>query len=120
VFLSYQLTLRRKPTGTTACVGKRCMLEGVVEHGIRMARPLWVRLDCLNSNRDLVKVRSHRKNAWNRCHILHWLEPLAGVLPECERRPARSDQEMSGDPNGRLERISKTYHGITYEGRPSR
>ena len=48
VFLSYQLTLRRKPRGTTACVGKRCMLEGVVEHGIRMARPLWVRLDCLN------------------------------------------------------------------------
>jgi hypothetical protein len=80
VFLSYQLTLRRKPTGTTACVGKRCMLEGVVEHGIRMARPLWVRLACLNSNLDLVKVRAHRKNAWNRCHILHWLEPLASVL----------------------------------------
>ena len=63
VFLSYQLTLRRKPTGTIACVGKRCMLEGVVEHGIRMARPLWVRLDCLNSNLDLVKVSTHRKNA---------------------------------------------------------
>ncbi len=63
VFLSYQLTLRRKPMGTTACVGKRCMLEGVVEHGIRMARPLWVRLDCLNSNLDLVKVRTHWKNA---------------------------------------------------------
>ena len=44
-------------------LGKRSMSEGVVEHGIRMARPLWVRLDCLNSNLDLVYGRTHRKNA---------------------------------------------------------
>ncbi len=44
-------------------LGKRRMLEGVGEHGSRMARPLWVRLDCLNSNLDLVYVSAHRKNA---------------------------------------------------------
>lgn len=44
-------------------LGKRRMLEGVVEHGSRMARPPWVRLNCLNSNLDLVNVTTHRKNA---------------------------------------------------------
>ena len=32
------------------------MLERVVEHGSRKARPLRVRLNCLNSNLDLVFV----------------------------------------------------------------
>jgi hypothetical protein len=44
-------------------LGKRHMLESVVKHGSRMARPLRVRLNCLNSNLDLVYVRAHRKNA---------------------------------------------------------
>jgi hypothetical protein len=30
----------------------------------------------------------------------------------------RSHQEMSKGPNVRLERISKTYHGTPYGGRP--
>jgi hypothetical protein len=77
-------------------LGKRCMNESVVGHGNRMARPLRVRLDCLNLNLNLVKVRTHRKNARNRCHTLRWLEPLADVLPECERGPTRSDHEISG------------------------
>jgi hypothetical protein len=97
---------------------KRRMLEGVVKHGCRMARPPWVKLDCLNSNLDLVYVRAHRKNACKRCHFLLWSEPEAEAIPEGEGRLTKSDQEMSGDPKVRLERISKTYHGITYEGRP--
>jgi hypothetical protein len=44
-------------------LGKRGMFEGVVEHGNRTARPLWVKLHCLNSNLDLVNVCTHRKNA---------------------------------------------------------
>jgi hypothetical protein len=43
--------------------GKRCMLESVVEQGIRTTRSLGVKLDCLNSNPDLVYVPTHRKNA---------------------------------------------------------
>jgi len=39
------------------------MLESVVKHGCRMARPPWVKLDCLNSNLDLVNWNAHRKNA---------------------------------------------------------
>jgi hypothetical protein len=35
-------------------LGKRRMLESVVKHGSRMARSLWVKLNCLNSNLDLV------------------------------------------------------------------
>ena len=42
---------------------KRCMSESVVGQGIRMARSLRVRLNCLNSNLDLVFVTTHRKNA---------------------------------------------------------
>jgi hypothetical protein len=44
---------------------------------------------------------------------------LAEAIPECERRLTKSDQEMNGGPKVWLERISKTYHGITYKGRPS-
>ena len=44
-------------------LGKRRMLESVVRHGDRTARPLRVKLDCLNSNLDLVYGRTHRKNA---------------------------------------------------------
>jgi hypothetical protein len=101
-------------------LGKRRMLESVVKHGSRRARPLRVKLDCLNSNLDLVYVNAHRKNACNRCHLLLWPEPLAEAIPEDERRLTKSDQEMNGDPKVRLERISETYHGITYEGRPLR
>jgi hypothetical protein len=40
---------------------KRRMPESVVEHGSRRARPLWGKLDCLNSNLDLVYVNTLRK-----------------------------------------------------------
>ncbi len=40
--------------------GKRCMLESVVEQGIRTTRSLCVKLDCLNPNPDGVKVHTHR------------------------------------------------------------
>ncbi len=39
------------------------MLEGVVEQGYRTARPLWIKLDCLNLNLNLVQGPTHRKNA---------------------------------------------------------
>ncbi len=44
-------------------LGKRRMSEGVVGQGVRMARSLWIKLDCLNLNLNRVKVRAHRKNA---------------------------------------------------------
>jgi len=44
-------------------LGKRRMSECVVGQGVRMARSLWIKLDCLNLNLNLVKVRAHRKNA---------------------------------------------------------
>jgi hypothetical protein len=44
-------------------LGKRDLLESVVELGLRMARTLGVKLDCLNPNLDLVNVTTHRKNA---------------------------------------------------------
>ena len=53
--------LEVKAEGDKSRLRKRCMLEGVVEHGSRMARSLWVKLDCLNSNLDLVYVTTHRK-----------------------------------------------------------
>jgi hypothetical protein len=34
--------------------GKRCMSESVVGQGIRMTRSLGVKLNCLNSNPNLV------------------------------------------------------------------
>ncbi len=40
--------------------GKRHMLESVGEQGVRTARFLRVKLDCLNPNPDGVEVRTHR------------------------------------------------------------
>jgi hypothetical protein len=40
--------------------GKRRMLESVVEQGVRTTRFLGVKLDCLNSNPDGVKVCTYR------------------------------------------------------------
>jgi len=39
------------------------MSESVVGQGIRTTRFLCVKLDCLNSNFNVVNVRTHRKNA---------------------------------------------------------
>jgi len=39
------------------------MSEGVVGQGNRMARSLWIKLNCLNLNPNLVNVPTHRKNA---------------------------------------------------------
>jgi hypothetical protein len=65
--------------------GKRCMPESVVEQGTRTTRSLCVKLNCLNSNPDLVNGPTHRKNACNRCHALYWQEPEADTLLERER-----------------------------------
>ena len=62
-FLSYQLTRWRKPNGTRACWESGACPEGVVGYGNRMARPLWIRLNCLNLNPNRVQVTTHRKNA---------------------------------------------------------
>jgi len=59
-----------------------------------MARTLWVKLDCLNPNLDLVKVTTHRKNAWKRCCVLHRYERWTDALPEHKRPPTRWGQEM--------------------------
>jgi hypothetical protein len=68
---------------------KRCMPESVVGQGRRTTRSLGVKLDCLNSNPDLVFGPTHRKNACNRCHALHWHEPEADAILEREREPTR-------------------------------
>jgi hypothetical protein len=44
-------------------LGKQRMSEGVVGQDDCMARSLWIKLDCLNPNLDLVEVRTRRKNA---------------------------------------------------------
>ncbi len=43
--------------------GKRCLSESVVGQGIRTTRILCVKLDCLNSNLNVVNGRTHRNNA---------------------------------------------------------
>jgi hypothetical protein len=68
---------------------KRCMPESVGGQGIRTTRSLGVKLDGLNSNPDLVVVRTHRNNACNRCHALYWHEPEAGAILERGREPTR-------------------------------
>ena len=44
-------------------LGKRYILESVVEEGNRRTRSLWVELNCPNSNPDGVHGTTHRKNA---------------------------------------------------------
>jgi hypothetical protein len=55
--------LDAKVEGDKSRLRKRCMFESVVEQGIRRTRSLGVKLDCLNSNPDVVFVPTHRKNA---------------------------------------------------------
>ena len=38
----------------------------------RQTRLVGQKLDCLNSNPDLVKLAAQRKNVWYRCHPLLW------------------------------------------------
>ena len=80
IFLGYQSTWMRKAEGDKSRLRKRGMLESVVEQGHRMTRSPWVKLDCLNSNPDGVKVRTHRKNACNRCHVLSRHKRWAGAI----------------------------------------
>ena len=55
--------LEVKAEGDKSRLRKRGMLEGVVEQGYRKARPLRIKLDCLNLNLNLVQGPTHRKNA---------------------------------------------------------
>jgi hypothetical protein len=55
-----------------------------------MTRFLCVKLNCLNSNLNVVERPTHRKNACNRCHALSGQEPEAGAIPKRERGPTRS------------------------------
>jgi hypothetical protein len=61
--LGLSVYLAAKAQGDRSRLRKRCMLEGAVEQGNRRTRSLGVKLDCLNSNLDEVKVRTHRKSA---------------------------------------------------------
>ena len=52
-----------KTEGDRSRLGKRYILESVVEEGNRRTRLLWVELNCPNSNPNGVHGNAHRKNA---------------------------------------------------------
>ena len=62
-------------------LGKRCMLEGVVEHGNRTARPLRVKLDCLNASHQFEPVASGGKvcETTNQLNLI--ILPNEGSIP---------------------------------------
>jgi hypothetical protein len=53
--LGLSVYLTAKAQRDKSRLSKRCMLESAVEQGIRRARSLSVKLNCLNSNLDEVK-----------------------------------------------------------------
>jgi len=63
IVLGLSVYLAAKAQRDKSRLSKRCMLESAVEQGIRRTRSLSVKLNCLNSNLDEVKVRTHRKSA---------------------------------------------------------
>jgi hypothetical protein len=63
IVLGLSVYLAAKAQRDKSRLSKRCMLESAVEQVIRRTRSLSVKLNCLNSNLDEVKVRTHRKSA---------------------------------------------------------
>src|SRR5260370_32474215 len=67
----------------------------------------------LEAQSPVVNGRTLRNDAWNRCRVRPWHEPVGrGCLRDAGRRPARAVKEMSGRPVSRSTRTTRTYRGI--------
>jgi hypothetical protein len=98
-------------------MGKRGMLESVVKHGNRTARLLRVKLDCLNPNPTGECAHSSERTLVNDGPFCIGMN--RGLVHSLSgKKDQRGLKRDEWGPYGELERISKTYHGTPYGGRP--
>ena len=99
MFLGHLAYLDGKPEGDKSMPGKRWP-SGGVQGGVPLGPHGMAKAGLLEAQSPAVNVRTHRNDAWNRCRVMSWHEPVGrGILRDAERRPARAVEEMSGRPN---------------------
>jgi hypothetical protein len=117
MFLGRLAYLDGKPEGDKSMPGKRRPLGGV-QGGVPQDPRDMAKAGLLEAQSPVVRVRTRRNGAWNRCRVMSWHEPVGqGILRGAERRPVRAVEEMSGRPTSCSIRMTKTYHGIAYGAR---
>ena len=92
--------------------------SGGVQGGVPQDPRDMAKAGLLQAPSPVVNVRTLRNDAWNRCRVRSWHEPVGqGDLRDAERRPVRAVKEMSGRPVSRSTRTTRTYRGIAYGAR---
>ena len=117
MFLGRLAYLAGKPGGDKSMPGTR-RPSGGVQGGVPLDPHGMAKAGLLEAQSPAVNVRTHRYDAWNRCRVMSWHEPVGrGSLRDAEHRPARAVEEMSGRPNPCSIRTTETYRGIAYGAR---
>src|ERR1035441_3912910 len=99
MFLGRLAYLAGKPGGDKSMPGTR-RPSGGVQGGVPLDPHGMAKAGLLEAQSPAVNVRTHRYDAWNRCRVMSWHEPVGrGSLRDAEHRPARAVEEMSGRPN---------------------
>jgi hypothetical protein len=116
MFLSYQLTWRRKPKGTRACresggCPKTCRARP------RKTRVTWRKPDCLNLSSQGCKNPSSDTTSWSGAAGLGRLEHRRLESPSGGRWPVRSLKGTHEAPTSRSIRRSVRESGIAYGAR---
>ena len=120
MFLGRLAYLEGKPEGDKSMPGKRWPPGGIQGGAPRDPRDM-AKAGLLQAQSPAVNVRTHRNDAWNRCRVRSWHEPVGqDCLRDAERRPVRAVKEMSGRPVSRSIRTTRTYRGIAYGARALR
>src|SRR6266516_6579072 len=117
MFLGRLAHLDGKPEGDKSMPGKRWP-SGGVQGGVPQDPCDMAKAGLLQAQSPAVNVRTLRNDAWNRCRVMSWHEPVGRFsLRDAERRPVRAVKEMSGRPVSRSTRTTRTYRGIAYGAR---
>ena len=120
MFLGRLAYLDGKPEGDKSMPGKRWP-SGGVQGGVPQDPCDMAKAGLLQAQSPVVNVRTLRNDAWNRCRVRSWHEPVGqDYLRDAERRPVRAVKEMSGRPVSRSIRTTRTYRGIAYGARALR
>jgi hypothetical protein len=80
MFLGRLADLDGKPEGDKSMPGKRWPSGGVQGGALLDPRDM-AKAGLPEAQSPVVKVRTLRNDAWNRCRVMSWPEPEAGATP---------------------------------------
>ena len=120
MFLGHLAYLDGKPEGDKSVPGTR-RLPGGVQGGALQDPHGMAKAGLPEAQSPAVNVRTRRNDAWNRCRVVSWHEPVGrDSLRDVERRSVRAVKEMRGRPTPCSIRTTRTYRGIAYGARALR